>query len=319
MKFLFSLCVVIVCSTLMSSGQSPPELTFEDGVIHVTGLGPATTESITEIAWREILSIYTEEAFRKGIDQPVAGTYTQNNIGISFEPTFPFSGGTIYHAVFFSEAFTKATGVKIESPRSNNPELVFEIPKANASPSFIESIYPESTIVPENLLRMYIYFSGPMMQGEAYNHIKLFNERGEPIEKAFLIVDQELWNKERTRLTILFDPGRIKRGLKANLDLGPPLKEGEKYYIVIDSTWQDANGNNLQSSYRKSMTVSSAERTKLSIKNLETIIPAAGSREPLVISFDRQMDHALVSNTYPSITAHLRRSVWKFNSKAIPH
>lgn len=285
---------MIVCSAFMSSGQSLPRLTFDDGVIHVSNLGTATTASITENGWQEILSVYTQEALLKHIEQPVAGRYSWNGNGILFEPTFPFLRGAIYHAVFSPDAFTNTTGIKIES-LPKNLELVFDIPRLESPQSFIESIYPESAMVPENLLRMHINFSAPMMPGEAYDHVKLFNERGEQIDKAFLIIDQELWDKERKHFTILFDPGRIKRGLKANMDLGAPLIEGEKYYIVVDSTWRDANGNHLQNNFKKFLDVTTAQRKKITIEDLNVIAPSGDSRQALIIHFDRPMDHVLVS------------------------
>ena len=58
----------------------------------------------------------------------------------------------------------------------------------------------------------------------------------------FVELEQELWNRDQTRLTLLFDPGRIKRGVKPNVDMGPVLLEGHRYTLVIDRDLKDANG-----------------------------------------------------------------------------
>ena len=227
----------------------------------VTGLG---STSIRDDQWEEILSVYTHEAFVKQVNQPIAGTYTRLGDSISFKPNFNFAAGETYHAVFAHQAFNKL-------------ELSFTIDKEKFTPTFIEAVHPQAEILPENMLRMYISFSAPMMPGEAYNHITLLTENGTPVEKAFLIIDQELWDAERKRFTLLFDPGRVKRGIKSNLDLGTPLHAGKKYTLVIDSAWRDAHGNFLTSSHKKTFTVTQSERTKLSIDNWKIATPPAGS------------------------------------------
>lgn len=272
MKSLQVLCLLLtVCLTFTVAGQTPV-LKFRDGRVWATGLG---STSITEEQWKEFLRVYTHEAFVKRMNQPVAGTYSWYVDSLSFIPNFSFAAGETYHAVF------------------GRFELAFTIPEEKFTPTFIETVHPQADVLPENMLRMYISFSAPMMPGEAYDHISLLTENGTRVEKAFLIIDQELWDGERTRFTLLFDPGRVKRGIKSNLQLGAPLKAGQKYRLVIDSTWRDANGNFLMGSFTKSFVVTKAERTKLSVANWKIVTPAADSREDLLIYFDRPTDYAL--------------------------
>ena len=58
----------------------------------------------------------------------------------------------------------------------------------------------------------------------------------------FVEIQQELWDTNNTRLTVLFDPGRIKRGVLPNEQLGPPIVDGKHYTLLIDRGWQDARG-----------------------------------------------------------------------------
>jgi hypothetical protein len=44
-----------------------------------------------------------------------------------------------------------------------------------------------------------------------------------------LLPGQELWDPAFRRLTMTFDPGRIKRGLTSNQTIGPPITEGRHY------------------------------------------------------------------------------------------
>jgi hypothetical protein len=286
----------------MAAGQTRPILNFDRGNIYVTGLGASYSESeaacITEDQWKEILPVYTNEAFLRKTDQPVSGNYNWSGDTITFTPTFFFAPGETYHAVFATQRFFNIARVMSNAYADSKLKLSFSIPREEFALTSIEAIYPESSILPANLLRMYIHFNAPMMPGEAYDHIKLFKKNGAIVERAFLIVDQELWDTERKRFTLLFDPGRIKRDLKANIDLGPPLSEGEKYRLVIDSTWRDIHGSFLRRSITKTFSVSPARRTKVSTRTWRVSPPLTGSNEDLIISFDRPMDHALVSKNF---------------------
>lgn len=317
----FILWVVFACVTFVAAGQTQPLLKFENGAISVIGLPSATsTTIISDDQWNSILSVYTHEAYLKNIDQPVAGKCEWNGDMILFQPAFPFAPGETYHAVFMPKSFSQNAGIKNES-LCDKAELSFSIPGDVSPVTTVESIYPESASLPENLLRMYIYFSAPMMPGEAYDHIILRRGDGTTVEKAFLVVDQELWDSERKRLTLLFDPGRIKRDLKSNIDLGTPLREGEKYQLVIDSAWRDVYGKALAKSVTRTFSVTSAERTKVSPRRWKVVTPMTGSLGDLVISFDRPMDHALAlkhiairsqSGVVTGDVQTVSDSVWKF-------
>ncbi len=68
------------------------------------------------------------------------------------------------------------------------------------------------------------------------------DRKDKPLDLPLLELDQELWDREGQRLTVLFDPGRIKRGVLPRDEVGSALFEGSAYTLVIDSKWHDANG-----------------------------------------------------------------------------
>ena len=323
MKLIFTIWVVLFCVTFFADGQAQPMLKFEQGVVRVVGLPSrdnASNAAISGDQWNTILSVYTHEAYVRNIDQPVAGKYYWNGDSILFEPAYPFAPGQTYHAVFTTKTFLNSAGIKNESSWEKS-KLSFSLAKENFPSTAVVSVYPESANLPENLLRIYIYFSAPMMPGESYNHISLLRDNGTRVEKAFLIVDQELWDADRKRFTLLFDPGRIKRDLKSNIDLGTPLKERETYHLVIDSAWRDVHGNALGKSFKKTFSVTRAERSKVSPGFWTVIPPQAGSLGDVVISFDRPMDHALAlkhisitstSGVATGQTQTVNDTVWKF-------
>src|SRR5438105_1654786 len=79
-----------------------------------------------------------------------------------------------------------------------------------------------------------------MGRGAAYHHIRLLDATGRPVDAPFLELEEELWSNDGMRFTLLFDPGRIKRGLKPREELGPVLGAGKSYTLVIDGAWPDA-------------------------------------------------------------------------------
>ncbi|MCX7667077.1 MAG: hypothetical protein N2112_16210, partial [Gemmataceae bacterium] len=108
-------------------------------------------------------------------------------------------------------------------------------------PTHVVQVYPTSEMVPENLLKFYLEFSGPMKRGEVYKHVKILDAKGKPVVLPFLELDEELWDVTGTRLTLFIDPGRIKRGLKPREEDGPVLEAGERYTLEISTNWKDGN------------------------------------------------------------------------------
>src|SRR6185312_15048135 len=101
------------------------------------------------------------------------------------------------------------------------------------------------------------YFSQSMSVGDALQHIHLMNA-GDALPNAFL--DQELWDPAHKRLTLLFDPGRIKRGLVPATEMGTPIVEGTHYQLIIDRSWRDARGAPLVEEFSKVFVGGPAER-----------------------------------------------------------
>src|SRR5207247_9868323 len=90
-----------------------------------------------------------------------------------------------------------------------------------AEPTRVTAIYPSASTLPENQLRFYIHFSAPMAAGHAYEHVKLLKANGEVVSRAFLEIGEELWDGSGQSLTLLFDTGRVKKGLKPQEEFGP--------------------------------------------------------------------------------------------------
>ena len=77
----------------------------------------------------------------------------------------------------------------------------------------------------------------------------------------FLPLDAEFWNDDHTRYTVFFDPGRQKRGIPPNQQMGRSLEIGKRYTLVVSRDWPDGKGLPLKEQFRKALHGRSRRRT----------------------------------------------------------
>jgi len=112
-----------------------------------------------------------------------------------------------------------------------------------------------------------------------------------------LLPGQELWDPTFRRLTMTFDPGRIKRGLTSNRTIGPPITEGRHYKLVIDGSWPDARGVPMVEGFTKSFTGGPPERTPPDPAQWRVTAPPKETRNTLVVDFPGPMNYSLLLRT----------------------
>jgi hypothetical protein len=216
-----------------------------------------------------------------GPDTPaMAGQYSVEAGVLTFRPQFPPAPGVTYRAIV----------------RAGDTSLTadYAVPAVAAGAATnVTHVYPTADVLPENLLKFYIHFSGPMRRGHIYDHIRLIDDSGKPVVLPFLEIDEELWDREMKRLTLFIDPGRIKRGVEPLEDVGPALVAGKRFKLVIDGGWKDATGRPLAKSVEKSFNVAPPDREPPDPWKWKITPPAAGGTAPLTVTFDKPMDHAL--------------------------
>jgi hypothetical protein len=241
--------------------------------------------------WTSLFSIQVDNSQKKERTQlpPVLGSYRIENNSLIFEPRFPLVAGVPYRATFDSARLQSS------QPAAKPTVAIFLIPKPQSNPTTkVEYVYPSAEVLPENQLKFYIHFSAPMSKGEAYQHVHLQDSMGKEVSLPFLRLDEELWDQKQTRFTLLFDPGRIKRGLKPREEVGPALEEGKTYTLVIDRDWTDAEGNPLKEFFRKSFRAGSPDDNPIDPKSWKISPPSVGRRDPLVVIFPKPLDHAML-------------------------
>ena len=240
------------------------------------------------------------------------GSYAVEGGMLVFRPRYPLAAGVKYRAVF-------------RQPGRAPIEHLFDGPARVASPATrVERVYPSADVLPSNTLRLYIYFSAPVSRGEVAAHLHILDGAGKEL-KDVLLPGQELWDPNNQRLTMTFDPGRIKRGVASNVKMGPPIAEGQKYTLVIDGAWPDAEGRPLAAGYRKEFRGGPAVRIPPTPKQWMVTPPRAGTSEPLVIEFGRSMNYPLLQRmlqvTGPgghvsgAIAVDRNETVWRFTPR----
>jgi hypothetical protein len=214
---------------------------------------------------------------------PMAGSYALSEGTLTFSPAFGFDPGQDYVA----RVWTSGNDHALHAFR-----LAHEVA---AVPAAVTETYPSGETIPENTLRFYIHFSTPMRPQVAFDYIKLQDGFGTVDDAAFMQFKQELWNEDRTRLTVLIDPGRIKREVATNVALGPALRAEQQYTLSVDGGWPSADGASVLPPFSRTFTVSSALRERPDVGLWQTAVPCVGTTDPLHIAFDRPFDRHLLS------------------------
>jgi hypothetical protein len=222
----------------------------------------------------------------------VSGRYILYDDEVRFIPTFPLDSNVKYRVIFD----VRPLGFLLtEEPLM----LEFQVPSDPEAPEHTEvtHIFPSSDILPENLLRFYVCFSNSMQRGRALHEISLIDSDGQPVADALYRPPVELWDRAMRRLTVLLDPGRLKRLVGPNIELGPPLKAGRTYTFEVGAGMIDLNGRPLRERFRKYFLVGDPVREHISVESWKLWPPLKGSRQPLVLQFSRPLDWALLSQT----------------------
>ena len=216
-----------------------------------------------------------------GQETAILGSYQQMGDAILFEPLVPFTRGLRY-------------GVWLRNIQLSE----IEIPAlASGDKPVLLAIYPSEDSLPDNLLKVYLHFSRPMREGQSRKYVSILKNNADTLPGLFLDLQPELWNADRTMLTLWLDPGRIKRDLQPNKRLGAPLQPGLYYQIVVSADWPDEQGASLgKSTIKLFVTV---QRDSLSPVPARWAIhaPKPGTIQPLDVSFGEALDYSLLTET----------------------
>lgn len=293
---------VLSCASAGESG--PVELRVgtdpaapDFGAVEVRGLPPSLGTVLARVSpqdprWSEVLAVRAVSG--EGGVPPVAGSYRIDPGGrLRFAPRFRPEGPLVYHVRLDPAALARLAD---RTPtRDSAREWRFELPgSAEPAPATVVSaIHPSTPVVPANQLRWYVEFSAPMREGEAAERVRLLDSGGREVSGAFLVLEQELWDPSRRRLTLLFDMGRVKRGIRTRLEAGPVLEAGQWYTLRIDAGWRDARGAPLVRGMEHRFRAGPEDHAPVDPARWSVHPPAIGSQEALQVDFGESLDHAL--------------------------
>jgi hypothetical protein len=260
--------------------------------IELRGFGRSELDAIgranlTQEQWVRLMRVSVKGG-SEGLP-PVAGSYSIERDAIRFTPMFPLDAGREY-AVTFDPS--QAPGKRVDGPVVT--ALVSRPAEPRVPSTVVDCVYPSGDVLPENQLRMYIHFSAPMGLKGGLDYIRLIDERGQEVVDPFLPLDAEFWNTDHTRYTVFFDPGRVKRGILPNQQMGRALAPGHRYTLEISADWRDAHGLPLKSRFTREFRAGPADERPLDSRTWRIAAPAAGTSAPLAVSFPEPLDHGLL-------------------------
>lgn len=278
-------------------GLDPASTEF--GAVEVWGLPPSLQKALARVSpvderWTAALTVLAAPGEEKV--PPLAGRYTVAENGcLKFAPRFPPEGPLSYRVRLDRGALAGLAGKR--AGRDTVQQWSFALPgRAAPVPSTtVAGIYPSVRVVPANQLRWYIEFSAPMREGEAARNVHLLDSQGREVDGSFLTVQQEMWDPDRTRITLLFDMGRVKRAIRTRMEKGPVLRPGQRYTLRIERDWRDAHGAPLVGGVVHRFQAGPADHAAVRPERWSLRPPAIGSRRPLTLDFGEPLDHALAS------------------------
>lgn len=297
------LCVAAVTGSLViaaacgrSTSESNPTIALaapQNGgtaYVEVTGLSGDVIDALedaelTAEQWSGVLRVAVDA------DSPgMLGAHSVDGATLRFTPAFPLDPGRHYNVTFDP---SRIPGIG----ESGSAPIVATVgrPTASTVPSTVVArVYPTGDVVPENLLRMYVEFSGPMGRKSGIEYMKVLNETGQEIPGAILPLDYEFWSPDHKRFTVFFDPGRVKQGILPNREMGRPLSIGGAMTLVVSREWRDEHGLPLKEDFRRTFRVTPPDEKPLDTASWRMQPPPAGGRSPFVVAFPEPLDHGLL-------------------------
>ena len=256
-----TICVFIVGSFFISaSGQSNPKIVFVDG-------------KAIAVQFKFEKEIEDYKVVLEGSQMGIFGKWEAKDGWAFFTPVVAFSPDLSYQ-IF----------------RKNTLLHAFQIPPPQSAEPLELTVFPSADTLPANLLKMYFQFSEPMKQLRSERFVFLLNEKGDTLQEVFQALHPELWNEAGDRLTLWIDPGRVKRDLIRNQNLGAPFESGKNYRLIVSNRWRSLSENSFEVDFEKTFFISSADRKKINPKQWLVEVPAAQSTDPLKIHFGESLD-----------------------------
>jgi len=206
---------------------------------------------------------------------PILGKTVKKKDTVQFIPLVPFDWNQKYTLVY----------------KNHIEHYTLPIPKDYES-IFVTKIYPSASVVPENILKWYIQFSRPVNTIQLYDHLKFINTSGDTLPRAILPLVNTLISGDGTVATVWITPGRQKRDLIPNRQLGPVFNENETYSLLVSKNIKDRNGVPMKKGLIHSFRTKKEDRIKPSIDSWRIELPTANTISNLKVYSNESLDYS---------------------------
>ena len=223
------------------------------------------------------------KVYLKDYEKPMLGQYLKERNKLIFIPLIPLNHELHYTAKY-----------------DNGESFHFQIAAVGKGNLKVLNVYPSLDSLPSNILKFYIEFSESVGSGQAYEMINILDETGKVLPADFVNLGTELWNKERTRLTMWLDPGRIKRDLLKNQTEGEVLEVSKKYTLFLDKRLVSINLNSMETDYEKSFITLESDRIKPKVS--EWMLEWIKGKNSIKILFPEAMDYGSTIKAFEVFT-----------------
>ncbi|SHI41249.1 hypothetical protein [Aquimarina spongiae] len=286
------LLLFIICSIPEMFSQASPEFSFSRNHVIIKGIDDSN----------KVPKIYRGHLLEEEITKTrtaILGKTIQEKGRIRFTPFVPFNWEQDYTIVY------------------NRTYTYFHL-KIPDDYQFIsvKGVYPSADEVPANLLKWYVQFSKPINETAIYDHIHFLNRSGDTIPRAVLDFTNALISEDSKLLTVWIEPGRQKRDLIPNQELGPVFEEGKTYTLVISGI-KDQAGVQMKDHFTKQFQVAKADRQQPDIHSWKITPPKRNTQLQLIIDCKESLDYGSTIESMQIVDSNnnLIEGNWQFSNK----
>lgn len=208
----------------------------------------------------------------------MAGKYHLSRDSLFFIPAFPPDPDMRYQALLIVENDTFTSSHQFQIKKRKPVEV---------------NLWPAAGQLPANHLRFYLSFNQPMGFANPYDFLRL-TVNNHVVQEPWVEIAEHLWNRDRTRLTLLVHPGRIKRGVSPLATLGAVFKTGDQVELIVSEGWSTLSGSTLENQKNHYYTITPAIREPLKGMTIAASPVPLNSLEPLRLQVDRLLDPFLI-------------------------
>ncbi len=241
-------------------------------------LSDAQKNLITKKAkWETISGLFS---INNNVVSPYSVTckYIVTGDTLFYTPIMPLGNGVAFEVQVYGQA-------DIIRQRYTTPMFA-----ANHTAPTVSNIYPLAATVPSNVLMFHVAFTTSMNEDPmAFKDIEVLDENG--VAKMRVWREKSNWTNDGKHLVLMVHPGRIKRGIEYIKELGVLFEEGKQYTLVIPAHLKDKYGKPLGKEYKKTFTISAADRDIPVYQQSAFVSPQKNTKNAITLGFSEAIDY----------------------------